>query len=148
MPTCPTTGRRWKGKGEEMSYTKEREEFLLVLRDEFPDRRREDVVRLGQELMRRATTAQRLSELFCSVEMSEAETARQEKRDEANDAAIEKLCAAWGLKVSLGGDPRGYVVKIHLPSGRYNSWGGAQSGMGVPAQGYSVAQMNRMTGVR
>jgi hypothetical protein len=32
----------------------------------------------------------------------------------------------------FGGDPRGYTVKVHLPNHAYNTWGGAESGYGVP----------------
>ena len=27
--------------------------------------------------------------------------------------------------------PRGYVVKLHLPSGKHNTWGGKESGYGI-----------------
>lgn len=127
-----------------MTHAEERKQFLAMLVAEFPHRPRSLVIAMGRNLMARATTAQRLSELFCSVEMSEAETARQERKDEVNDAAIEAICKAWGLKARLDGDPRGYVVKLLLPSGRHNTWGGAECGWGVPAKGYSATELTRM----
>ena len=33
--------------------------------------------------------------------------------------------------LEFGGDPRGYTVKLKRPDGRYNTWGGAESGWGV-----------------
>lgn len=35
------------------------------------------------------------------------------------------------LRVEFGHDPRGNTVKLFLPSGRYNSWGGAEEGWRV-----------------
>lgn len=29
------------------------------------------------------------------------------------------------------GDPRGYCLKLHLPDGSYNTWGGKESGYGI-----------------
>lgn len=55
-------------------------------------------------------------------------------KDKANDRARVKLQAIadrYGAKVKLGGDPRGYVVKLILASGRHNTWGGAADGWGV-----------------
>lgn len=31
----------------------------------------------------------------------------------------------------VNGDPRGYPVKLQLPSGRYNTWGGREEGYGI-----------------
>lgn len=35
-------------------------------------------------------------------------------------------CAA-----EVTGDPRGYCLKLHLPDGSYNTWGGKESGYGI-----------------
>lgn len=37
-----------------------------------------------------------------------------------------------GIKLNVGGDPRGYTVKLFMPDGRYDTWGGAEEGLGVP----------------
>jgi hypothetical protein len=37
-----------------------------------------------------------------------------------------------GTKLILGGDPRGYTVKLILPTGAYNTMGGKDDGWGVP----------------
>ena len=55
-------------------------------------------------------------------------------KDKADARALAKLQAIadrYGAKVKLGGDPRGYVVKLILASGRHNTWGGAPDGWGV-----------------
>jgi len=36
----------------------------------------------------------------------------------------------WAINVC--GDPRGYALKIHFPSGDYNTMGGVEEGYGVP----------------
>ena len=33
----------------------------------------------------------------------------------------------------VGGDPRGYTLKLRLPSGKGNTWGGDECGWGVPS---------------
>lgn len=47
---------------------------------------------------------------------------------------IDKACEKWGIKPNHSGDPRGCCVKLILPSGRYNSWGGAEDGFCVPTR--------------
>lgn len=118
-----------------MSYQKDREEFIAVLVSELtPKYPTHEVMALARSLMRKASTSQRIAEMLCSVEMSERRQARIEKQDESNDAAIERLCKQYGLECRLQGDPRGYTVKVILPSGRYNTWGGEPYGWGVPAR--------------
>jgi hypothetical protein len=36
------------------------------------------------------------------------------------------------IRVRFGGDPRGYTVKLTMPDGRYDTWGGPAEGIGVP----------------
>lgn len=54
---------------------------------------------------------------------------REEARAQKNVIAA---CSELGLVPDFGGDPRGYTVKVKLPSGRYNTWGGKEDGWGVP----------------
>lgn len=49
----------------------------------------------------------------------------------AANAAL-KLAELAGVTPRLCGDPRGYALKLVLPTGRYNTWGGAEEGWGVP----------------
>ena len=35
------------------------------------------------------------------------------------------------LSADVSGDPRGYCLKLHLPDGSYNTWGGKESGYGI-----------------
>lgn len=121
-----------------MSYQKDREEFITIMVHEFPDRDVYEVIAMARNLMRKASTSERLANILCSVEMSEKRQARIEAEDERNDAAIKRICDAWGLVPVLSGDPRGYTVKVKLPSGRSNTWGGSEHGWGVPAREFRI----------
>ena len=47
---------------------------------------------------------------------------------------IEAACKPWGIVPNFQGDPRGACVKLLLPSGRWNSMGGAEDGFCVPTR--------------
>ncbi len=47
---------------------------------------------------------------------------------------IERACQPWGIKPNFSYDPRGACVKLLLPSGRWNSWGGKEEGYCVPTR--------------
>lgn len=47
---------------------------------------------------------------------------------------VEALAKHYGAVAHCGGDPRGYVVKLKLPSGAHNGWGGAEDGWCVAAR--------------
>jgi hypothetical protein len=61
----------------------------------------------------------------------------------ASEARVRKVCTAHNLTPHFGGDPRGCVLLVGVPSGRTNDWG--QRGIAVPAQGYTAAQMDRIS---
>ena len=124
---------------------KEREEFVAVLVRECPQVDAVQVAQVAGRIMRHAATYCRLAEESCnghpaqgSPTMPAAQLGKlQEKWDariEREEARIEKLLTAaaseLGLVADFGGDPRGYTVKLMLPSGRSNSFGG--EGYGVP----------------
>lgn len=52
-------------------------------------------------------------------------------RERAAEIRVANRAAAHGATVKFNGDPRGYVVKLGLPSGRYNTWGGKGEGYGI-----------------
>jgi len=80
---------------------------------------------------RHAVTYARIQESRCSEEMSERATARLERREAQIERRIGHLAAYIGCGVKFTGDPRGYCVRLILPDGRYNTWGGAEDGWGV-----------------
>lgn len=100
---------------------------------------------LARLLLRHAKTHGRLQEANCNGvgtwhnEDPKSFARRQdrfEKQIEKKETQIEKriteIAMALGFTVEFGGDPRGYTVKLTLPSGAYNSWGGKECGYGVP----------------
>jgi hypothetical protein len=58
-----------------------------------------------------------------------AERDRRDKQREELRAEIEYVAEALGVGVELDGDPRGYTIKLKLPSKRYNSWDGVSWGV-------------------
>jgi hypothetical protein len=97
-------------------------EFACLMAREFPNARASDL----DLLMRLAKRHGKLAERECNVgDVSD-------KTWERLEAKIRAVCAEIGCEVKLGGDPRGYTVKVIVPSGRYNTWGGAEDGWGVP----------------
>lgn len=138
-----------------MSATqKERLDFITRFREEFPDRPREVCIQAANLILRHAATHARLAEESCNGHPIQSQcppqgcdmpayNARVSKLQDQWDARIEKgeaqaekriteICAPFGIKPNFGGDPRGYTVKLILPSGRYNTMGGAEDGWGVP----------------
>ncbi len=71
-------------------------------------------------ILRDAATVQRLAVEACNRELSSAEV----KRDAEACARIVKRAQRWGCSATFNGDPRGACVKLRVPSGRNNDWGG------------------------
>lgn len=130
-----------------MSYAKERQEFISRFREEFPSHTREECLQAALLLLRHSRTHGRLAEESCNGHPAQGspsmEIARLNKLQDAWDARIEKkekqiearmaeICKPFNLPITFGGDPRGYTVKVKFPSGRFNTWGGAEDGWGVP----------------
>ena len=111
-----------------------------------------------RSVLRSATTLTRLAELACSSEaadrdrlpcpatwggtqyrhcLCDAPNGGHESipRIAIQAARIERrldiLAQTHGARATFDGDPRGYVVKLHLPSGKSNTWGGKESGYGI-----------------
>lgn len=151
-----------------MTYSQERDEFLgLVVKEGLP-------VDIARTVLRHATTLQRIAELECSSERADRDRVpcpgvkrdadcicdwdrdldrgqhRDVKRIERQAQRIEARLIAGlakypGFAFVFGGDPRGGVVRLKVPSGAYNTWGGAEDGIAVPARGFTAAQMERIS---
>ena len=85
------------------------------------------------DLRRFAKAYARIQMRWCNDNMSDMERARVEKREVSLEALIRDCAASIpGVKsVLFTGDTRGYTVRLMLESGRFNTWGGAESGWGV-----------------
>lgn len=120
-----------------MSYQKDRDEFVAVIVEELAgiartpgvgtDQPWVDVARL---ILRNAATIQRLAAEDCNRQITDAERKRWTEAEERISAA----CKPWGIKPTFNGDPRGCCVKLILPSGRWNGWGGKEDGYCVPVR--------------
>lgn len=91
--------------------------------------------KIALKILKSTTTIQRLNEEICSVEVSEEEEARRDKRLEHAEKRVEALAESlgegWG--VILQGDPRGACVKLTMPSGYCDDWPG-NTGFCVPTR--------------
>ena len=125
-----------------MSYQKEREAFIERMVAEFGDGQLANI----RLLLRHAKTHGNLAVAECNGpgdwvnripypqagEIIAKFEVRIEKRQQQIEKRIQVICDKIGCRVDLNGDPRGYTVKVILPSGKYNTWGGKESGWGVP----------------
>jgi hypothetical protein len=102
-----------------MKTAKDREEFCWAMgREGYP-------LDLCRKLMREAATYQRWATEACNRHM----TTDLVERWKACEERLSKLCANVDtklplLKLVLQDDPRGACVKLRLPSGRGNDFGG------------------------
>lgn len=63
---------------------------------------------------------------------SDAAAERDDKRNEADYAEAQVIADRYNAKVQRMSDVRGFALKLVFEGGQYNSWGGAESGWGVP----------------
>lgn len=54
---------------------------------------------------------------------TDMDDAAKEKADARALAKASEIAARYSATVEIGGDPRGYVLRLHLASGRKNGWG-------------------------
>ena len=87
------------------------------------------VVSMATEITLLARVLERLAVQECN---GPELTPRQCRAQERTINDLRESLSPHGLQVRVGGDPRGYAVKILLPTGRYNTLGGAEEGWGAP----------------
>jgi len=63
----------------------------------------------------------------CNVGLTE----KQNKSVDSIRKRVTQIVAAYNVKATFSGDPRGYVTHLHFPSGIYNTMGGAEAGWGI-----------------
>lgn len=85
------------------------------------------------ELLTLAQHYAKIQEDWCNVAMDDAQTERTKAKEAKLEARIREIAAGLpGVHgVKFTGDPRGYCVRLHLDSKRYNTWGGVEDGYGV-----------------
>lgn len=98
-------------------------EFVALMTREFPGTA--DLAGKLAELLRAARAHGRLQEQACNEQVPDGHDAKCEQRIRTICTAIHPEC-----KPVFSGDPRGATVKLVLPSGKTNDWGG--TGICVP----------------
>lgn len=128
---------------------KDREEFIAQLTHALPDVAPHLVEHYARMLMRNAATHGRLAVESCNghpihssphantdaarvSRLQQAWEARIKRQEKACELRITAICQDLGLTPDFGGDPRGYTVKVQLPTGASNTWGGREDGWGIP----------------
>jgi len=91
-----------------------------------------ETVRVANQFMKLARTLERINVRECNGYHIEAQRLTDEQGRARTEARLKDLCRHYGFGLNLGGDPRGYAVKLILPTGRYNTFGGKEEGYGVP----------------
>lgn len=104
---------------------KAHEQNVQVLARNFP--RAVNVPDLEVRLHRLALKCEYNAENLCNID------GYVDKRDELwkTYAKICKTHNVEGMRAQIGGDPRGFCLKLFLPDGTYNSWGGVEAGYGI-----------------
>jgi hypothetical protein len=101
-----------------------RAENERVLARNFPN---VDVIKLQTDLYKLALDCERNALGLCNTPNW------VDQRDQLR-TRLEQIINKHGaleLKADVTGDPRGYCLKLHLPDGSYNTWGGKESGFGI-----------------
>lgn len=129
-----------------MTKQNERDQFIAQLVRALPNKPAHLVADSARLLMRHAKTHGRLAEEECngpgdyvhrlpiaeSNRLIEEHARRVETRQAQAEKRIAAICAELGIEPVFGGDPRGYTVKVRLPSGASNTMGGREDGWGIP----------------
>lgn len=84
-----------------------------------------EVIRKMAQAFHRIATNQ------CNRELTRREIKEAETREQ--EGLVNIASRYRGILFSTSGDPRGYVLHIHFPDGRYNTMGGPEDGYGVAA---------------
>jgi hypothetical protein len=102
-----------------------REENEKILAEAFPNLNPEQITKLQTKLHNLGVKCKENATNLCNI--ADYQDRRDELRDEVENV-IKKFGVSFKYKVT--GDPRGLCFKVILPTGRYNSWGGAEDGWG------------------
>lgn len=97
-----------------------------------------DLLRIGSGVARRAVALcngeGRKREYLDGRWLASWDEEDERSRERADDRArtrAQAIADHYGATVETSGDPRGYTLKLHLKSGRHNTFGGKESGWGI-----------------
>ena len=83
-------------------------------------------------LIRYGRTLHGLAERACNGYHDDDEANRDDAKARRLEEKAGKIAAEYGGTVETQGDPRGACLRLHLPTGVYNTWGGMEAGYAVP----------------
>jgi hypothetical protein len=81
-----------------------------------------DIEVFVDRLHRYETTLHRISEIFCSVELTDKQTKRLEEKELRIENKVAGIAELLRFPVHTQGDPRGGTIRFTLPSKRSNNW--------------------------
>jgi len=112
---------------------KDQLEFVAVLAQDYPKQGAYLIGLSASRLMALARKAQNDATALCNGYIQQDEyDKRHTKTSQKVFSVLSALAESVPAKFEVGGDPRGYCLKVFMPSGRYNTFGGKESGYGVP----------------
>lgn len=123
-----------------VSRTHERQEFIVAvvkMAQEKPLLTEDgavvgiDAIGIARSAMRLATSEQKWCEIECSVNVDDAECAKQERKSERRRETMREIALWLGVELEVSGDPRGAVYRL--------------GGVAVPADGYTAEQIERVS---
>ena len=79
------------------------------------------------ELFSLAGKAHRLFEAACTYDLTKIQERNLARVKERVETILPE--AGYTGKIRFNGDPRGYAIRINVPSGRSNNWGGEDWGI-------------------
>lgn len=105
-----------------------RETLMVILARQFPDMSAHQILQAVHDLGYAGAKAKSLSEQACNGDLDgdEYDHAIEQVRQRAM-----LLCEPFGLRASVGGDPRGYAFHLHADWLPGNTWGGKEQGYGL-----------------
>lgn len=131
-----------------MSNTKDLMEFIAILQSEFSDKNPYHMALAAEQIIRLGRRHHRLAEIHCSRDFQPNEAIQYGQDPNNVDEVIDESSPLYKrtieyklgevseeffdgkLGFKLSGDPRGVTVKLVVPSGRTNDFGG--EGIRVP----------------
>ncbi len=99
-------------------------QFVGVLAREYKSFSVEELVTGVQRLLPLVDQYQKLSVKACNVQLSDSEQMLLDETLETKICLVNKRYFGNILELDFTGDPRGYVIKLKLPSGYSNSFAG------------------------
>jgi hypothetical protein len=112
--------------------------LLTVLREESEGMSFEDARVVANRLRFYATKLDAIATRQCNGHQTpqgdwdEVAAKLDDEREAKIEDSVRKIGVTYGLQFHFDGDPRGFVLKMKTPkSGRYNTWGGRETGWGI-----------------